>query len=99
MMLRAGSVLITYRLDSPPEDITTRRALATKIADHDLKFLTYQGPVNHGRGSVQLVDKGTYRIIEQHPAFTIFEFSGNILRGRYKLTAVNDDQYKFECEI
>ena len=62
-MLETESHLSTWRINTPPEELKTTPAKAEKIFDHDLKFLTYQGPVNKGKGKVTTADKGTYSII------------------------------------
>ena len=50
-MLESGEALQTYRLDKAPEEVLHQTANAVRIFNHPLKFLTYQGPVNKGRGS------------------------------------------------
>lgn len=84
-MLEWGPVLRTYRLDKSPADIAGRRAGAVKIADHPLKFLSYEGPVNDGRGSVRIVEAGTYEIIKDGENRLELALNGEILKGKYNL--------------
>ena len=96
LMLEVGGVLRTYRLDSPPADIVGRTCTATKIHDHPLRFLTYQGSVNKGLGSVRLVDSGTYQLIKDNMESFRLEFNGKILSGEFSLARTKDDAWEFE---
>jgi hypothetical protein len=95
LMLDAGEVLRTYRLDLPPENVAGQICTATKIHDHPLRFLTYEGSVNKGLGSVKLVDSGTYRLIEDGLESFRLDFNGEILRGEFSLARTKDDTWEF----
>ena len=95
-MLQAGEVLRTYRLDLPPEELLGRPCTATKIHDHPLRFLRYQGSVNEGLGSVRIVDSGTYHPIDDSPESLRLDFDGEILTGQFRLTHIEGDIWKFE---
>jgi hypothetical protein len=58
LMLEDGPVLLTWRLTDPP--VVGRAIPAERIANHRICYLTYEGPVSGGRGSVRRVDGGTY---------------------------------------
>ncbi len=62
-MIESGDKLKTWRLENPPEQLATETTKAVPIFDHDKKFLTYQGPVNNGKGTVEIVDHGNCDII------------------------------------
>jgi len=99
LMLEAGGVLRTYRLDLPPEpalDGLSRPCTATRIHDHTLKFLSYQGSVNKGLGSVRIVDSGTYRLLEDSTESFRLDFEGETLRGQFRLAHIEDDKWQFE---
>jgi hypothetical protein len=82
LMLAAGEILRTYRLDIGPEEILNRPATAEKIFDHSLRFLTYEGPVQNGTGTVYIEDRGTYKIISGTDTKKVkYHFSGQILNG------------------
>ncbi len=98
MMLQAGSVLITYRIDKPPEEMISGTSEAQRIADHDIKFLSYEGPVNKGLGDVAMCERGKYTIVEETSQFTRIEFCGNIISGRFVLKLAGDDKYTLERE-
>lgn len=83
LMLQAGEVLETYRLQLPPEQLRRDGCTATRISDHSLKFLSYEGSVNNGQGTVQMVDSGTYEVLSRDEGKIELQFDGSILTGRY----------------
>ncbi len=92
-MLERGTTLLTYRLDTHPEKIQSEEVRATKIFDHPLKFLTYQGAVNNGRGEVHIVESGTYQQLKEEDSLLKFNLNGQFLRGKYLLRHINNDQW------
>jgi hypothetical protein len=94
-MLEWGEKLQTYRLDRAPEEIRNQPVDAVKIFDHPLKFLTYQGPVNKGRGSVRIVEAGTYKITNQAHSRIELNLSGQILKGNFLLTCLKEANWRF----
>jgi DNA ligase D-like protein (predicted 3'-phosphoesterase) len=94
-MLQIGDVLQTYRLDKSPQELANISANAIKIFDHPLKFLTYEGPVNKGRGRVSIADSGTYRILNQSDDCIELDLKGKILKGSFTLSRVEGDNWQF----
>jgi bifunctional non-homologous end joining protein LigD len=94
-MLQIGGSLQTYRLDKAPQELIRNPAVAVKIFDHPLKFLTYQGPVNRGRGNVRIVETGTYEILHQAHDRTELDLNGKILKGKFTLSHVEGDNWQF----
>lgn len=85
LMLQAGQVLETYRLQLPPEQLWRDGCTARRIFDHPLKFLSYEGSVNNGQGSVKLVDSGTYEVLSRDEGKIDLRLDGRILTGRFEL--------------
>lgn len=94
-MLQIGYSLQTYRLDKAPQELIQTPANAVKIFDHPLKFLTYEGPVNKGRGNVHIVDFGTYEIPHQSDNRIEMDLNGKLLKGKFTLSHVEDDNWQF----
>ena len=92
-MFESDCTLQTYRLDKTPEDILHSPANAVKIFDHSLKFLTYQGQVNKGRGNVCIVETGTYQILQEKHDLIKLNLNGQILKGKSVLTHIKDDNW------
>ncbi len=95
LMLEQSGSLQTFRLYTPPGELLTQPAQAVKIADHDLKFLTYQGPVNKGTGNVEIVDKGTFQRQKADSSLIEMDLTGRILKGSFTLTHIKKDQWQF----
>ena len=94
-MLESGQILETYRLDNEPKDMLKKETNGVKIFDHQLKFLTYHGPVNNGRGSVAVVESGTYRIISRDETKIELKIAGQTLDGNCTLTKIKNDNWRF----
>ncbi len=88
LMIASGQALRTYRVFIPPEEMADNPATLEPIFDHPRRFLTYEGPVNKGRGSVQIADKGIVTISDKQGR-TILEFKGRVLQGRFILREEN----------
>lgn len=85
LMLQSGDVLRTWRLGIGPEQIQNEPVPAKKIADHPLRFLSYEGPVQNNTASVKIADRGNFAIIEQTEKEISFEATGQILKGKFQL--------------
>ena len=97
-MLESSGILQTYRLDKAPSEALHLAVNATKIFDHPLKFLTYQGPVNKGRGNVSITESGTYKIVHQAHHRIKLDLSGKILKGKFTLTHIEGDNWQFGAD-
>lgn len=94
LMLLYNEALLTWRLESPPKELQDRITEAIKIADHDLKFLSYEGPVNNGTGKVEMAAKGACRIQLVSEKEIEIEFDSAELAGRFKLQSVDGDKWR-----
>jgi hypothetical protein len=78
LMFEAGDVLETYRLAASP--MTSDRIAAERIFDHHIRFLTYEGSVNDGAGSVEMTESGTYHAIAETDETCRLELRGTTLK-------------------
>jgi hypothetical protein len=90
LMIELGDKLKTWRLENPPEKLATQTTKATLIFDHDKKFLTYQGSVKGGRGTVEIVDEGICTIELTTENEIKINFVGKILNNQFSLLLQND---------
>ncbi len=95
LMLETGEVLQTYRLELPPDKLLEQRCTAVKIVDHSLKFLTYEGAVNNGKGSVRIVEAGTYQLLSKDKRCIGLQLDGEILKGEFALTHIEGGRWEF----
>jgi hypothetical protein len=91
LMIEAGDILKTWRLENPPEKLATQKTRATPIFDHDKKFLTYQGSVNNDKGSVEIVDSGEYKLISENDCCMELIFNGKNLKGSFRLSGTAEN--------
>jgi hypothetical protein len=88
LMLEKGEILTTFRLDQSPEGVSTGTVRATKIFDHPLKFLTYEGPVQKGTGKVRIVERGTCEALVEGEDIITLTLQGTTLQGDFTLTRI-----------
>ncbi|MCX5633795.1 MAG: hypothetical protein NTW93_09015 [Phycisphaerae bacterium] len=98
LMIEQGDILKTWRLETPPEKLATEKTKATPIFDHDKKFLTYQGPVNNGKGTVEIVDSGEYELVSESNCCIELIFNGRISKGRFRLSDTAESQQLEICK-
>ena len=73
-----GSVLATWRSPSWPPRADTP---LTPLPDHRSEYLTYEGPVSGGRGSVRRVASGGYAVRHADGETLVVELdTGEVLR-------------------
>jgi hypothetical protein len=94
LMLESGDFLETYRLALPPEKWKKNAIEAMKIFDHPLKFLSYEGRVNKGKGWVKIADCGTYHLIAKNKTQKHILFVGKLLKVEYQLSLVEGDRWE-----
>ena len=96
-MLETGDVLGTWRIDIPPEELGEQIAAAEKIFDHSKKFLTYEGPVNEGKGSVCIAESGTYEVISEDDRRLLLDLKGAIVKGRFGLRKKTENEWELSA--
>ena len=94
LMLLYNDTLLTWRLENQPEELHCMITEAIKIADHDLRFLSYEGAVNNGAGTVEMAAKGACRIQLVSEKEIEIEFDSAELAGRFKLQSVDGDKWR-----
>jgi DNA polymerase Ligase (LigD) len=91
LMLEFEGVLMTWSLtelpsawqtSSAPDNADPRFDLqATRIADHRLAYLDYEGPVSNNRGEVRRQDRGEYEITKETDDRLEVKLRGKCIRG------------------
>jgi hypothetical protein len=83
LMLEAGEILRTWRLQEVPEP--GKRIAAEASFDHRKVYLNYEGPISGNRGTVRRWDEGEYHpTLGENTAEAILDvtFYGKRLHGR-----------------
>ncbi len=83
-MLEKEDALLTWRIaDDIFEDFRKGITVeALKINNHRKEYLQFQGPINCGRGSVKLIDSGSYEMTDEGSFF----LSGKKIYGKVNIT-------------
>ena len=71
----------------PPIEAGVKR-LAVQVEDHPLSYATFQGTIpegEYGAGTVEIWDKGTFKLIDRKEDKLLVEINGEKLRGPYVL--------------
>ena len=86
LMLQRNHTLWTWRMSCRPAEIGDTPLPLEKIADHPMRFLTYEGPVKHKTGSVRIADEGTCEMIAESTDTIRVNFQGEHLNGCFTLS-------------
>ena len=71
LMLEREGVLLTWNLPALPAawggDVAAGKEeiAATRLADHRIAYLDYEGPISGDRGAVTRIDRGEYEAVEE----------------------------------
>lgn len=92
LLLQWGQSLKSWRLVIIPR--VGEAQSASKIPDHRLNYLDYEGPVSGNRGHVQRVDGGELEWLHAEEDRVEAVVSGNLLRGRLLLERFDGDDWQ-----
>ena len=94
-MLETPQGLRTWALESQPAG--GEPIAAEGLADHRAEYLTLEGPLSGGRGSVERWDEGRFCWQQAETAEIVVQLAGNRLRGRAVLTRLpgSDQRWRF----
>ena len=84
LMLERGGKLATWSCQKMPL-FKSSLVVAEKLLDHRLIYLTYEGKISRGRGSVTIWDKGTYLTEVWRPRLIIITLQGKKIQERFLL--------------
>lgn len=85
LMLETDAGLATWQIQRPPADLGPDGIPAKRLPDHRAAYLTYEGPVSRGRGTVRIFDGGTCRLIECEEECWVFQLRGRQVKGTFSL--------------
>lgn len=88
------SFLETYRVEVPPDKLGLEVNGAERIFDHSLKFLTYEGSVKGGTGSITIAERGTYQLLEERADYRRLRLQGQKLKGCYYLNHIEGNWWE-----
>jgi hypothetical protein len=92
-MLEADESLLTWELRELPTAWGGTGAAAidaTRLPNHRLAYLDYEGPVSGDRGSVRCVVEGTFEMLEQSEQRIRATLDSPTIRGAIELVHTTD---------
>lgn len=91
-MLEYGDVLATWQIGINPGEWPGRMIECSRIFDHRLKYLDYEGAISGDRGSVSIALAGNYHPIKCEDQLWEIEMTGGIC-GTITLTFIENDRW------
>ncbi|MDI6732837.1 MAG: DNA polymerase ligase N-terminal domain-containing protein [Planctomycetota bacterium] len=85
LMLESGDKLLTWSFRNPLKKCKEKLISQPlkPLLDHRKKYLTYEGKISGGRGSVKIWDNGTYRPIIWQKNIKVFSLKGRKIKGGF----------------
>ncbi|MGA2309558.1 MAG: DNA polymerase ligase N-terminal domain-containing protein [Candidatus Bathyarchaeia archaeon] len=93
LRLEMDGVLKSWAIPKEPPLESGVRRLAVQVEDHPLSYATFEGAIpegKYGAGTVEIWDKGTYKMLDRKEDKFILEINGEKLRGTYVLVRFKD---------
>jgi len=96
--LEMDGVLKSWAVPKGPPDAPGVRRLAIAVEDHPLDYGAFEGVIPegmYGAGTVEIWDRGQYRLLEEKPDRLVFRLEGSRLKGEYVLLHTREKQWLF----
>jgi DNA ligase D-like protein (predicted 3'-phosphoesterase) len=93
LRLEMDDVLKSWAIPKEPPTTPGVRRLAVEVEDHPVEYANFEGMIpegEYGAGTVEIWDRGTYRLLERKEDKLIIEINGNRLSGVYVLMRFKD---------
>jgi len=95
LRLEMDGVLRSWAIPKEPPTLAGVRRLAVEVEDHPVEYAYFEGTIpegEYGAGSVEIWDKGTYKLTDRKQDKLVIEISGNKLKGSYILVRFKDQK-------
>ena len=93
LRLEMDGALKSWAIPKEPSVEPGVRRLAVQVEDHPLTYATFEGSIQEGQygaGTVEIWDKGTYKMLDRTEDKFILEIKGEKLKGSYVLVRFKD---------
>ena len=90
LMIRRGDALATWSFPRMPGDA---EVAGVRLADHRLRYLTFEGDIGQGKGATTVVERGVCNVTHWSDDRIEVVFRGATLTGRYALTGTGDAEW------
>lgn len=88
LRLEMDGVLKSWAVPKEPPVKPGIRRLAVEVEDHPVDYADFEGTIpegEYGAGTVEIWDKGVYKLIDKEESRLIVEINGEKLKGAYVL--------------
>jgi DNA ligase D-like protein (predicted 3'-phosphoesterase) len=88
LRLEMDGVLKSWAIPKEPPVMPGVRRLAVQVEDHPVEYANFEGTIpegEYGAGTVEIWDRGEYKLVDRKEDKLIIEISGNRLKGIYVL--------------
>jgi DNA ligase D-like protein (predicted 3'-phosphoesterase) len=88
LRLEMDGILKSWAIPKEPPVAPRVRRLAVQVEDHPVEYANFEGIIpegEYGAGTVEIWDRGTYKLIERGEDKLVVEINGNRLKGVYVL--------------
>ena len=96
LMLESPQMLWTWRFEGFPGSASEQSC--QRIQDHDARFLTYEGSLSPGNGSVRIVERGTFDLLSARENEVHFTARGQKVSGACRLLRKGENDWDLLCE-
>ena len=93
LRLEMDGVLKSWAIPKEPPTSLGVKRLAVQVEDHPVEYASFEGAIpegEYGAGTVEIWDKGTYKLIDRKEDKLIVEIDGAKLSGVYVLVRFKD---------
>jgi len=93
LRLEMDGVLKSWAIPKEPPTAAGVKRLAVQVEDHPVEYASFEGTIpegEYGAGTVEIWDKGTYKLINRKENKLIVEIDGAKLSGVYVLVRFKD---------
>jgi len=93
LRLEMDGVLKSWAIPKEPPTSPAVKRLAVQVEDHPVEYASFEGTIpegEYGAGTVEIWDKGTYKLIDRKEDKLIVKIDGAKLNGVYVLVRFKD---------
>lgn len=98
LRLEMDGVLKSWAVPKEPSTVPNVKRLAIQVEDHELDYINFTGEISkgeYGAGTVEIWDKGNYRLKERTAKIIEFTLEGKRLKGDYVLIHTGENKWLF----
>ncbi|MBN2040270.1 MAG: hypothetical protein JW864_09530 [Spirochaetes bacterium] len=98
MIETEDELLKTWRIVPSDLDLLSngKEIMGVMIQGHDKNFLSYEGPLSAGKGSVRILDQGNTELLENVNNTVILTITGEMFKGTLCLSLIKKDIFNIK---